>query len=85
MIGCSFDPPEANAAFAKKYNFPFPLIADTKRKIGIAYGAAESPFEPFARRIAYLIGPDGHVVESHPKVSAATYPKEQLGSLKEEA
>lgn len=81
MIGCSFDPPEANVKFARKFNFPFPLIADTSREVGVAYGAADSKDEPFARRIAYLIGPDGTILEAHPKVAAATYPKEQLASI----
>jgi len=77
----SFDSVEDNAKFAKKNDFPFPLLCDTDRKIGIAYGAADSPKDEYARRIAYVIDENGKVAEAHPKVDARAYPKEQLQSL----
>ncbi len=55
VIGVSFDSPADNAAFAKKFNFPFPLISDTGRKLGMAYGACDSAKDEYARRIAYVI------------------------------
>jgi peroxiredoxin Q/BCP len=77
----SFDTPEDNKAFAKKFNFPFPLLCDTDRQIGIAYGAAESPKDEYARRIAYVIDENGIIDQAHPKVDPASYPHEQLASL----
>lgn len=35
----SFDSPAEKKAFAEKFNFSFPLICDTDRAIGTAYGA----------------------------------------------
>jgi peroxiredoxin Q/BCP len=81
VIGVSFDTPAENAAFAKKFNFPFPLIGDTDRKLGLAYGAAESPKDEYARRIAYVIDENGKIAQAHPKVDAKTYPAEQITSL----
>ena len=81
MIGVSFDPREDSAKFAEKYKFTFPLRSDTDRKIGMAYGACESPKDEYARRIAYLIDEQGKIAQVHPKVDARTYPKEQLASL----
>ncbi len=81
MIGVSFDTPADNAAFAKKFDFPFPLISDTGRKLGIAYGACDSPKDEYARRIAYVIDEQGKIAQAHPKVDARSYPKEQLASL----
>lgn len=72
---------EENARFAKKNNFPFPLLCDTDRKIGIAYGAADSPKDEYARRIAYVIDENGKIAEAHPKVDARAYPQEQLATL----
>lgn len=77
----SFDSVEDNAKFAKKNDFPYPLLCDTDRKIGIAYGAADSPKDEYARRIAYVIDENGKIAEAHPKVDARAYPKEQLQSL----
>lgn len=81
MIGVSFDTPAENAAFAAKYEFPFPLISDTDRKIGMAYGACDSANDEMARRIAYVIDEQGKIAQAHPKVDARTYPKEQLANL----
>ena len=72
---------EDNAKFAKKNSFPFPLLCDTDRKIGVAYGAADSAKDEYARRIAYLIDENGKVAEAHGKVDARAYPAEQLKSL----
>ncbi len=77
----SFDTAAENAAFAKKFNFPFPLISDTDRKLGMAYGACDSPKDEYARRIAYVIDENGRIAQAHPKVDAKNYPKEQLAAL----
>jgi peroxiredoxin Q/BCP len=70
-----------NAAFAKKFHYNFPLLCDTTREIGLAYGACDDPTARTARRISYLIGPDGRVVKAYPKVNAATHPDEVLKDL----
>jgi peroxiredoxin Q/BCP len=71
----------ANARFAEKFDFPFPLLCDTKREIGIAYGAADSDRDEYAKRIAYVIDENGRIAEAHAKVDPRTYPKEQLARL----
>jgi thioredoxin-dependent peroxiredoxin len=81
VIGVSFDAPADNAAFAKKNKFPFPLISDTDRKLGMAYGACDSPKDEYARRIAYVIDEQGKIAQAHPKVDARAYPREQLNNL----
>ena len=77
----SFDDQKANAKFAQKFQFNFPLLCDTERKIGMAYGAAEAPDAKSAKRISYLIGPDGKIKKAFPKVSAASHPEELLADL----
>ena len=81
VIGVSFDTAEENARFAKKFGFPFPLIGDTDRKIGLAYGACKSPKDEYAQRIAYVIDEEGEIAQAHPKVDAKSYPREQLKDL----
>lgn len=77
----SFDSAEQNAAFARKFNFNFPLLCDVDRKVGIAYGAADDAKSGNARRMGVIIGPDGKIKEYSPKVSAATFPQEALGKV----
>ena len=78
ILGISFDPPEANAAFAKKFSYNFPLLCDTDRKIGLAYGATDDPKASSAKRISYLIGPDGKVKKAYASVKPAEHPAEVL-------
>jgi peroxiredoxin Q/BCP len=81
ILGVSFDTVADNAAFAKKFGFNFPLLCDTTRAVGLAYGACDDPTAPTARRISYLIGPDGRVKKAYPKVNAAAHPEEILKDL----
>ena len=73
--------PAANKRFAEKYRFNFPLLCDTDRTIGLAYGAADSAKDEFARRIAYLIDEEGNIAQAWPKVEPASYPQQQLDKL----
>lgn len=81
IYGISFDTPEENQKFADKFRFNFPLLCDVDHKIGLAYGAADSDKDEYARRIAYVIDENGHVQEAHAKVNPATYPGDQLATL----
>src|SRR5262245_38711116 len=42
ILGVSFDSPEANKAFQEKHGFPFPLLCDTTKAMGLAYHACTS-------------------------------------------
>mgnify|MGYP000847000049 CR=1 FL=1 len=85
IYGASFDPPEKNAAFARKFDFNFPLICDTDRKIGLAYGACEDADAVAARRISYVIGEDGRILLAYPTVDAKTHPARVLNDLRAHA
>jgi peroxiredoxin Q/BCP len=64
VLGISFDPVADNRAFAEKFNFPFPLLSDTTRKVGLAYRACASPTDSHARRYTYVIGPGGLIEQA---------------------
>jgi peroxiredoxin Q/BCP len=72
---------DENAAFARRFGFAFPLLCDTTRAVGLAYGACDDPKAEYAKRISYLIGPDGTVIRAFPKVNAAAHPEELLAAL----
>jgi peroxiredoxin Q/BCP len=69
---------EDNAAFAKKFNYNFPLLCDTHREIGLKYGACDDAKAATAKRISYLIGPDGKVKKAYGTVKPAEHPAEVL-------
>ena len=81
ILGISFDTVPDNAAFAQKFAFNFPLLSDTTRSVGLQYGAADDEKAQYAKRISYLIGPDGRVRKAFPKVNAAAHPEEILAEL----
>jgi len=78
ILGVSFDAPEANKAFAEKFGFNFPLLSDTGRRMGLAYGACDDTQAATARRAGIIIGPDGKVKAYHAKVDARAFPAEAL-------
>lgn len=66
----------------EKQGFPFPLLADTERELGLKYGACTKKEDGYADRISYLIGPDGRIRQRWPKVSPKSHPEEVLAELR---
>lgn len=81
VVGVSFDSPEDNAEFAKKHGFPFRLLSDTDKRLAVQVGAADSTSRMWARRISYLIGPDGTVLKAYSDVSPGSHAKEVLADI----
>ena len=81
VLGVSFDDVGENCAFSERYQFNFPLLCDTQRAIGVAYGAADDASARSARRVSFLIGRDGRVRKAWDKVDASTHPAQVLAEL----
>jgi len=72
---------KTNAAFVQKEGFPFPMLSDERREVGLAYGACDSLDARSARRISYVIGGDGRIEAAYPSVSPASHAREVLAFL----
>jgi len=81
VLGVSFDTVDENRAFAEKFQFDYPLLCDTDRKIGVAYGAAADAGAGNARRISVLVGPDGKVARVYAKVDVKAHPDQVLADI----
>lgn len=81
ILAVSFDTVAENAAFAKKFEYPFTLLCDVGRDLGVAYGAADTRDAEYASRITYVIDPEGRIAQAHARVSVKSHPKEILASL----
>jgi peroxiredoxin Q/BCP len=81
ILGVSFDTPSDNASFVRAEGFPFRLLSDRDRTLAIAVAAASDASQPVARRISYLVGPDGKVVKAYPQVAPATHAQDVLDDL----
>jgi thioredoxin-dependent peroxiredoxin len=80
-VGVSFDQPGDNSQFAEKFDFNFPLLCDTDKEVGLAYGACDSTAATNAKRVGVVIDPEGNIQEYSPKVDAASYAEQVLARI----
>ena len=67
---------EENKAFAEKFDFPYPLLCDRDRTMGLAYGAAsEAGVGGYAARIGVVIDPNGRIIYYQEKVDVVAFPQ----------
>lgn len=81
VLGVSFDTVDENRAFAEKFDFPYRLLSDTDRKIGLAYHATSPGETKGARRISYLIDREGTIERAYENVDAAAHPAQVLADI----
>ena len=80
ILGASFDSEADNKKFAEKFSFNYPLICDTDRAIGTAYGANADP-QKGAARVGVVIDGEGKIKEWHERVDARAWPAALVGTL----
>lgn len=89
VLGVSTDSVKTHGNFARKFELPFPLVADPDRHVVNAYGVyAEKSFmgrlSLGTHRVTFLIGPDGRIRRIWPKVSVKGHVEEVLQAIREE-
>jgi peroxiredoxin Q/BCP len=84
VCGVSVDNSDSHAAFARKYNLPFALLADRNGEVAARYGSLRNfGFIRFARRNTFLIDPDGKVSAVYVGVNAAKNAQDVSNALKD--
>ncbi|HXN87346.1 MAG TPA: peroxiredoxin [Candidatus Binataceae bacterium] len=81
IIGVSFDGVDRNAAFAKKYDFKFPLACDCNHQVALAYGACTDPRARAAERISFLIDEGGKIARVYDQVDPRDHPAKVLAEI----
>lgn len=79
VFGVSVDDTNSHDAFAKKFNLPFPLLADTDKKVSQAYGAFSNG--KYADRFTFLIKPDQTIGHIFKKVNVEAHANEVLEAI----
>ncbi len=77
----SFDTEEENKAFVEKFDYPFRLLCDTDRSLGMAYGACDSADAGYANRVSYVIDEEGAVAHALADVDPSTHTDDILALL----
>ena len=83
VIGVSLDDSKSHEEFAKKYNLPFPLLADLKGEVSKSYGSLLSlgPIK-FALRHTFIIDPDGVIRKIYRDVEPKEHSNQVIADLK---
>lgn len=83
IVGISVDDSNSHAAFARKYNLQFPLLADRDGRVADAYGAlSDWLLLKVARRYTFLIDPQGRIAKVYLKVDTSRHSAEIIADLK---
>lgn len=88
VIGVSCDDEESHSKLREKFDLPFPLASDINKKIVKSYGVwGEKKFmgKTFdgIHRTTFLIGEDGKIIQTYPKVKPETHPADLLKDILE--
>jgi peroxiredoxin Q/BCP len=78
IFGVSADSQASHAEFALKHHLPFPLLADPDKTIINAYGANGLIM---AKRVSFLIDPEGKIAKIYPQVKPEQHAAEVLADV----
>lgn len=82
ILGVSLDDSQSHARFAKKYELPFPLLADVDAQVAQQYGALGG-FGPlrYAKRHTFIIDPQGAIARIYRKVSPKAHSQQVISDI----
>src|SRR2546422_9634508 len=83
VLGVSVQGEASHRAFREKYHLTFDLVADPDKRITQAYNALG--FLGVAKRVTYVIGPDGIILAAYRTVDPKSNSQEALRILREVA
>lgn len=81
VVGVSVDDSASHANFAKKYNLPFPLLADSKGETAARYDSLRND-GGMAKRNTFLIDPQGRIAKIYLSASTSRNSAEVIEDLK---
>ncbi len=85
VLGVSLDTADSHKIFCTKENLTFKLLADPEHKVVDQYGVPVLAMGPnkIAKRVTFLIGPDGKVIKVWPDVKVNNHSEEVIAAIKE--
>ncbi len=87
ILGISADDPSKQKKFEEKFNLPYPLLADTDKKVCEAFGVIQEKSMYGKKymgiaRMTFIIGPTGKILHIYEKVKPEGHAEEVLAYLK---
>jgi peroxiredoxin Q/BCP len=82
IFGVSRDSDDSHRAFREKYALPFPMVADPSGAVQRAYRVPNiAPGTNVAKRVSFLVGPDGKIAHVWPNVDPAAHATDVLATI----
>lgn len=83
ILGVSLDDRASHSEFAKKYNLPFSLLADTDGQVAAQYGSLlDFKLFKMAKRHSFIIDPNGNIAKIYRTVDPDKHVREVMADLK---
>jgi len=84
ILGVSVDDVASHKEFAEEYSLPFPILADSEKKVATRYGVLTKflGMMELARRDTFIIDPEGRIVRHYRKVDPEGHSEMVLAELK---
>jgi peroxiredoxin Q/BCP len=87
ILGISADEPARQKKFEEKFKLPYPLLADTDKKVCESYGVIQEKSMYGKKymgiaRMTFIIGPTGKVQQIYEKVKPEGHAEQVLADLK---
>ncbi len=79
LFGVSNGTPESHKKFADKHNLPFPLIADTDKVWGTAFGVSSAM--GMYQRVSFLIDKEGKIAKVYDSVDPGVHAADVLADI----
>ena len=79
VLGVSVQDESSHREFRDKYRLSFDLVADPERRITAAFRAVA--IHGLAKRVTYVIGPDGRILAAYRRLDPKSHSKEALRVL----
>jgi peroxiredoxin Q/BCP len=79
VFGVSADDQQSKQAFAKEHKLNFPLLADPNSQWIHAFGVPTRL--GMAKRVSFLIGPDGKIARVYPDVDPGVHASQVLNDI----
>ena len=81
VVGVSFDRVETNRRFCEVNHFPYRILSDSARQIGIRYGACLNAAASMPKRVSYLIDGQQRILYCWSKVEPALHPSQVINTI----
>ncbi|MEZ5498536.1 MAG: peroxiredoxin [Steroidobacteraceae bacterium] len=83
VLGISVDDVDSHKSFSTEHSLPFPLLADSAKKVAASYGVLYRALGvmELARRETFIIDPEGRIARHYAKVDPKSHARELLADL----